>query len=137
MTSTYIAKLGLPICKTDIGAQKIDRLTLVIYDKLIARFLLHNKLKRVRFFEKIFFLADISIEVILEMSFCCLSEVNIRFIEVNHLIWRSYNTAKALLITKRVELIDKKEFAPPALDKNAKIFMIHIAVLSALLIYLN
>lgn len=34
---------------------------------------------------------------------------------------------KALLITKKVELIKKKEFAPAALDPNYEVFVVYIA----------
>ena len=39
----------------------------------------------------------------------------------------SYTTAKALLTTKRVELINKKEFAKVVLDGNSKTFVFHVA----------
>lgn len=37
-----------------------------------------------------------------------------------------------LFTTQKVELINKKEFAVAALDKNTKTFMVYIATLSAL-----
>lgn len=43
---------------------------------------------------------------------------------------RNYITIEILPITKRVELIDKKGFAATALDENAKIFVIYVAILS-------
>lgn len=46
------------------------------------------------------------------------------------LIQRNYIIAKALPITKRVKLIDKREFTIAALNKNAKIFVMYIATLS-------
>lgn len=58
---------------------------MVIYDMLIARFLLQDKLEKVTFFKKIFLLADFSIKVILEIPFFSLSNTNIRFAETNKL----------------------------------------------------
>ena len=39
MTSTFVAKLGLVIQKTDISIQKINGLLLVIYGMVLAGFL--------------------------------------------------------------------------------------------------
>ena len=44
-----------------------------------------------------------------------------------------YTTAKALPTIKRVELINKKEFAKAALDAKSETFIMHIAALEALL----
>ena len=49
-------------------------------------------------------------------------------------------TAEALLTTKQVEIIDKKEFAKVALDENIEVFVVHVTSLSlnklTMLIYL-
>ncbi len=37
--------------------------------------------------------------------------------------------AEALLTTSRMELIDKKEFAKVAMDKNSETFVMHMLVL--------
>ena len=63
------------------------------------------------------------------MLFLTLSNADVQFVE-KELTWRSYTIAKALPTTKRVELIDKKEFAKAALDKNFETFVIHIASLN-------
>ena len=47
------------------------------------------------------------------------------------LTWRSYTAGKALPTTKRIELINKKEFAKATLDKESETFVIHIAILEA------
>ena len=52
-----------------------------------------------------------------------------QFVE-KKLEWRSYTTAKTLPTIKRVELIDKREFAAATLDKNAEMFVIYVATLS-------
>ena len=46
------------------------------------------------------------------------------------LTWRSYTVAEALPTTKRVEIIDKKEFAKAALDENVEAFVVHVTSLS-------
>ncbi len=96
-----------------------------------AHFLLQNSLERVRFFEKTFLLADISIEVVLEMPFLFFSNADVEFAELGKLIWRSYTTAKALPITSQVEFIDKKEFAKTVINKNSKTFVVYMSVLDA------
>ena len=62
------------------------------------------------------------------MPFFTLSNADIEFGE-KKLIWRSYNIAEALPITKWVELIDKKEFTKTALDEKSETFVVHIAAL--------
>lgn len=47
MTSTYIAKLGVVIQKTDIKGQKIDNSSLIIYGIILIGFLVYNKLANV------------------------------------------------------------------------------------------
>ena len=77
-------------------------------------------------------MADISTEVILGMPFFTLSNADVQFVE-KELTWRTYTTAKALPTTKRVELINKKEFAKVALDEKSETFVIHIASLNLVL----
>ena len=79
-----------------------------------------------------FILPNTSIEVVLKIFFLILNNANIQLIKTE-LNWSSYTTTEALLTTKRVKLIDKKEFAKTALDKEFKLFVIHIAGLEALL----
>ena len=52
-------------------------------------------------------------EVVLEILFLIFSNTDIQFVE-KKLTWRFYTSVKTLPITKRVELIDKKEFAKAA-----------------------
>ena len=63
------------------------------------------------------------------MPFLTLSNADVQFIE-NKLSCRSYSTAEALPTSKQVKLIDKKEFAKAALDKNFETFVVHIASLN-------
>ena len=129
MTPAYAAKLGLYVRKTNIGAQKIDGSTLETFGMVLADFQVEDKLGRARFFQETFLLADISAEVVLGMPFLTLSNADVQFVE-KELTWRSYTTAEALPTTKRVELINKKEFAKAALDENSETFVIHVASLS-------
>ena len=77
ITPAFAAKLGLSIRPTSIGAQKIDGSTLKNYGMAIAGFLIQDKSGKAQFFEEIFLLADISIEVVLRMFFLALSNADI------------------------------------------------------------
>ena len=74
-------------------------------------------------------MADISAEIVLGMPFLTFSNADVQFVE-KELTWRSYTTVKALSTTKRVELINKKEFAKAALDENSETFVVHVASLN-------
>ena len=91
---------------------------------------MEDKVGKARFFQETFLLADISVEMVLGMPFLTLSNADIQFLE-KELTWRSYTTAKALPTTKRVELIDKKEFVKAALNENSETFVVHVATLEA------
>ena len=71
-------------------------------------------------------MANTSMEVVLGMFFFTLSDVDIRFAE-KKLTWRTYTTVEALPTTRRVELINKKEFAAAAIDENSETFVVHMA----------
>ena len=79
MTLGYALKLGLKVCPTNVGAQKIDGFTLKTFEMVLASFQVEDKLERPRFFQKTFLLADLSMKVVLEMLFLILSNVNIQF----------------------------------------------------------
>lgn len=85
MTLTCAVSLGLFIWETNIAAQKIDGLTLVTYEIVIAQVSIQDKLQTIRFFKETFLVANISIEVILGMLFLLFNNVNIRFAETNEL----------------------------------------------------
>lgn len=53
-----------------------------------------------------------------------------RFAE-RELTWSSHTTGEALLNTRRVDLIDRKELATAALDENEKAFVVEIAALDS------
>ncbi len=75
----FAAKLGLIPSPTNVCDQKIDGLTLETYSMASAGFSLQDSLRRVRFFEETFLLADISMEVVLGMPFQSLSNANFQF----------------------------------------------------------
>lgn len=52
MHPAYAKKLDLNIRKTDVGAQKIDNTILEIFKMIIAAFLVHDKARKIYFFEK-------------------------------------------------------------------------------------
>ena len=76
---TFAKQLGLPIRSTDIGAQKIDGITLDTYRMVVATFSVEDKANRVRFFEETFLVANVSLEVVLRMSFLTLSGADVDF----------------------------------------------------------
>lgn len=47
MNSVYVKKLGLCVRQTDVGAQKIDKSHLKIFEMVMASFLLQDKLEKV------------------------------------------------------------------------------------------
>ena len=82
-------------------------------------------------------MANISARIVLGKPFLTLSNTDVPFIE-KKITWRSNTTVEALPTTKRVELIDKKEFAKAAFDKNSETFVIYVVSLNlALRIHLN
>ena len=68
------------------------------------------------------------------MPFLTLSNANIQFAQ-KKLIWRFYTTAEALPTTKRVEIIDRKEFAKAALDEHVEVFVVHVTFLLTMAIH--
>ena len=106
MYPIYAMKLSLCATKIDIRAQKIDRSHLDTLEIVIADYSVKNKLKKVRFFQEIFLLANIDLEVVLGMLFLTFSKADIQFAE-QELDLRTYTTTKTLPITRKVEIIDK------------------------------
>ena len=76
---TYAIKLGFYARKIDIDMQKIDGSHLDIFRIVIADYLVKKKLEKVRFFQEVFILANISLEVVLGIFFLTLNKANIRF----------------------------------------------------------
>ena len=134
----YSTKLGLHTRKIDLSAQKIDRSHLDTFRIVIADYSVKNKLGKVRFFQEIFLLANIGLELVLEMFFLTFSRVDVWFAEWEF-VWRTYIATKALPTTRGVKIINKKEFAVVILNVNNKIFVVYVAALVepiSILIYL-
>ena len=67
-------------------------------------------------------------EVVPEMPFLSFSNADIRFVE-REITRRRYTIAETLPMTKKVKLINKKEFTAAALNVNSKTFVMHIVAL--------
>lgn len=73
-------------------------------------------------------LVNINIDVVLEMPFFMLNNIEINFLK-QKFNWSLYIIIETLLTTKQIELIEKKEFVTVAFDLDIKIFVMHIAFL--------
>lgn len=78
---------------------KIDSLAIETYNMVLTRFLLQDNLEKIQFYKRTFLLTNISIEVVLKISFLFLNNIDIKFGKLKKLIWRSYTIVKALLTT--------------------------------------
>ena len=133
MTSAYATKLGFKVQKTNVRAQKIDGSLLATYRMVIAAFPILYKFGRACFFQESFLLVIASLEVILIIPFLIFSNTDIQFAE-KELTWKFYLTKKALPNTQRIKLINKKDLAKAALDKEFITFVVQITALEALLL---
>lgn len=68
-------------------------------------------------------------EVVLRISFF-FSNADFWF-DVGDLTWRLYTAIEALLITSKVELIDKRKLAKTVFDKNSEIFVVYVTAMEA------
>ena len=73
--------------------------------------------------------------MILEIFFFFFSNADVKFAELEKLIWKTYTAVEALSTTSWIKLISKRKFAKTALDKNFEIFIVHISALKAMTIY--
>ena len=76
---SFVKQLGFSIRPTNVGAQKIDGITLGTHGMVVAAFSMVDKANRVRFFEETFLVANISPEVVLGMPFLTLSNADVDF----------------------------------------------------------
>ena len=127
MSPAFAKKLGLKNWKTNVGAQKIDGSALETFEIVIADFQVEDKGGRPRFFQETFLVAETKFEVVLGMPFLKISNTDVAFGE-EMLTWKSYTTNKALSTTKRVQLVDPKEFVIAALDTDSETFVVHVAI---------
>ncbi len=79
MSQAFAQQLGLKIRKTNVGAQKINGTTLENYGMVVSTFLVSNKDKKERFFEKSFLLANVNPDIMLGMPFLTMSNANVDF----------------------------------------------------------
>ena len=130
MHPAFTERLGFVVQTTNIGAQKIDGTTFKTYGMVVAAFSVIDQTNRVRFFEEIFLVANVTPDVVLGMLFLTLNSVDIDFPK-KKLQWRLYTIKEALPTTKRVDLVRKKEFAAAALDPGHEIFVLYVAFLES------
>lgn len=69
---------------------------------------------------------DTRIKVVVGMLFFTLSSADIQFAK-KELVWKTYNTVKALLIIQRMKIINKKKFMAAVLNEEDKTCGIYIA----------
>ena len=75
-------------------------------------------------------MANISPEVVFGMLFLNLSGTNVDFLDWE-IRWKTYTIQEALPTIRRVELVEKKEFAATAFDPEHETFVVHVAFLSS------
>ena len=126
----FAKELGFFIRLIDVRVQKIDDIILDTYGMVVAAFSMKDKANRVRFFQEIFLVANVSPEVFLGMLFFTLSSADIDF-SGQQLQWRTYTTGKTLPTIRHVKLVDKKEFAAAAFDPEHKTYVIHVRPVSS------
>ncbi len=79
MSQAFTHQLGLKIRKTNVEAQKIDGTTLKTYEMVVFTFSILDKDCRGRFFEKSFLLADVKLNVVVEMLFLIMNNADVDF----------------------------------------------------------
>ena len=96
-----------------------------IFRMVVTAFSMTDKANQVKFLEEIFLVANVSPKVVLGMFFLILSGANIDFLGWK-LRWRTYTTKEALLTTRYIELVGKKEFAAAAFDPEHKTYVVYV-----------
>ncbi len=79
MSQAFSLKLGLKIWITNVMAQKIDGITLEIYGIVVSLFFMSNQNGKEKFFQKSFLLVNVKQDVVLEMLFLTMNNVDIDF----------------------------------------------------------
>ncbi len=79
MSQAFAQQLGLKICKTNVGTQKINGTTLETYGMVVYILSVSDKDRRERFFEKSFLLADVKPDIVLGMPFLTMSNADVDF----------------------------------------------------------
>ena len=83
MSQVFTHQLSFKTWKTNIGAQKINKTILETYEIVVFNFFVLDKNDRERFFEKSFLLAEVKLDVVLEMLFLTMNNADINFIAWN------------------------------------------------------
>ena len=86
---TFVEKLGFMVQTTNIGTQKINSTILETYKMVIAAFLMTDQADRVKFFEEIFLMANVSPDIVLGIPFFILNSADVDFSK-RELWWKSY-----------------------------------------------
>ena len=97
---------------------------------VVTAFLVENKANQVRFFENTFLVANVSPEIVFGMPFLILCDADVDFLGRERR-WKTYTTEEVFLTTKRVKLVDKKEFVTAALDPEHETYVVHVASFSS------
>ena len=79
MQPSFAKQLGLLIRSTDIAVEKFDGTILHTYEMIVAAFSVMDKANRVRFFEKTFPVANVSLGIVFGMLFFILSGADIDY----------------------------------------------------------
>ena len=127
MNPNFVWKLSFKVWKINIGAQKINGSTLETFGIIIVDFQVKYKVNRPRFFQKVFLVTNIKFEIILEILFLKLGNIDILFGKKT-LTWKIYTTNAALPTTELVQIINKKNFVIAALDINSEMLVVNIAI---------
>ena len=77
MSQVFAHKLGLKTQKTNVEAQKIDRITLKTYGIVVFTFFVLDKDGKERFFEENFLLANVKPNIMLKMLLLIISNADI------------------------------------------------------------
>ncbi len=77
MSQAFAEQLGLKICRTNVGAQKIDGTILETYRMVVSTFSVSDKDRRERFFEESFLLTDVKPEIVFGMPFLTISNADV------------------------------------------------------------
>lgn len=104
---------------------------------VIVSFQVVNNLNKICFFQEIFGLANINIDIVMKIFFFILNNINILFAN-KMLICRFHMNLEALPNIWQVKIIYKTEFAKVKLDKNIQVFVIYVffLYLDKIIIYL-
>ena len=83
ISQAFAYQLGLTFWKTNVGVQKIDGITLETYGMVVFIFFVSDKDGKERFFEESFLLANVKLEIVLEMPFLTMSNADVDFQALN------------------------------------------------------